>query len=104
VTDHLCTCTAHSVSKKAHDWEADHITDLFHRTHKVKSQQVDRRRGQECGDIELTGYLSKEEGPVFLVLDLHMNHIGHERFGSRSNPPLNGHLHYPNDIDGSLND
>ncbi len=30
--------------------------------------------------------------------------IAHERFGSNSDPTLNGHLHYPNDIDRSLNE
>ncbi len=40
-------------------------------------------------------------GPVPLLLDLH---IDHDRFGSRSDPSLNGHLHYPNDIDKSLNE
>jgi hypothetical protein len=39
--------------------------------------------------------------PVPLVLDLR---ITHDRFGSTSDPSLNGHLHYPNDIDKSLND
>ena len=38
-------------------------------------------------------------GPVTLVLDLH---ISHDRFGSNSDPSLNGHLHRPNDIDKSL--
>ena len=36
-----------------------------------------------------------------LVLDLR---IAHERFGSSSDPTLNGHLHYPDDIDRSLNE
>jgi hypothetical protein len=36
--------------------------------------------------------------PVPLVLDLR---IAHDRFGSSSYPSLNGHLHYPNDIDKS---
>jgi hypothetical protein len=36
-----------------------------------------------------------------ISLDLH---IVHDRFGSISEPSLNGHLHYPNDIDESLND
>jgi hypothetical protein len=36
-----------------------------------------------------------------LVLDLH---IVHDRFGSSSDPSLTGHLHYPNDIDKSLNE
>jgi hypothetical protein len=36
-----------------------------------------------------------------LVLDLH---IAHDRFGSSSDPSLNGHLHYPNDIDKPLNE
>ncbi len=58
-----------------------------------------RSRGQRCGDIELTGYLVIAVGPVSLVLDLH---IGHEGWGSSSDPSINGHLHYPNDIDGSL--
>jgi hypothetical protein len=40
-------------------------------------------------------------GPVPLVLDLH---IVHERWGSSSDPSINGHLHYPNDVDRSLNE
>jgi hypothetical protein len=40
-------------------------------------------------------------GPVSLVMDLR---IDHDRFGSRSDPSLNGQLHYPNDIDKSLNE
>jgi hypothetical protein len=38
---------------------------------------------------------------VPLVLDLR---IAHDRFGSSSDPSLNGHLHYPMDIDGSINE
>jgi hypothetical protein len=38
---------------------------------------------------------------VPLVLDLR---IAHERFGSSSDPNLDGHLRYPNDIDRSLNE
>jgi hypothetical protein len=74
--DHLCTCTAHSGAKKAHDWAVDQIADLFHTTHKAKTQQVARSRGQRCGDIELAAYLANETGPVPLVLDLR---IAHER-------------------------
>jgi hypothetical protein len=36
-----------------------------------------------------------------LVLDLR---IAHDRFGCSSDPNLNGQLHYPNDIDRSLNE
>ena len=36
-----------------------------------------------------------------LVLDLR---IDHERFGSSSDPSINGHLDYPNDVDWSLNE
>jgi hypothetical protein len=43
-----------------------------------------------CGDIELAGYLANATGPVPLVLDLR---ITHDRFGSSSNPDLNGKLH-----------
>ena len=70
-------------------------------THKVKPQRVVRIRGQRCGDIELASYLANEAGPVPLVLDLR---IAHDRWGSSSDPSINGHLHYPNDIDRSLNE
>jgi hypothetical protein len=63
--------------------------------------QVVKSRGQHCGDIELAGYLSNAADPVPLVLDLR---ISHDRFGSSSDPNLNGHLHYPNDIDRPLNE
>jgi hypothetical protein len=56
---------------------------------------------QQCGDIELTGYLANETGPVPLVLDLR---ISHDRVGSSSDPTLNGYLKYPNNFDQSLND
>jgi hypothetical protein len=83
------------------DWEVDQIVDLFRTTHKVKTQQVSRSRCQTCGNIELTAYFANESGPVSLVLHLH---IDHERFGSRFDPNLNVHIHYPSDIDSSLNE
>ncbi len=46
-------------------------------------------------------YLTNVTGPVSLVLDLH---IDHDRFGSSSEPSLNDHLHYLNDVDKSLNE
>ena len=58
-------------------------------------------RGQRCGDIEMTVYLSNVSGPVPLVMDLR---ITYEIWGSRSNPSLDGHLHYPTDIDRTLNE
>ena len=70
----------------------DQIADLFRTTHKVKTQQVIKSRGQHCGDIELPGYLANATGTVPWVLDLR---IAHDRFGN---------LHYPNNIDRSLND
>ena len=96
---HLCTCTAHSGAKKAHDWAVDQLADLFRTTHRVKTQQVVKSRGQHFGDIELAGYLANAAGPVPLVLDLR---IAHDRFGSSSDPNLNGKLRHPNDIDKSL--
>jgi hypothetical protein len=42
-----------------------------------------------------------EADPVPLVLDVR---IAHDRFGRSSDPSLNGNLHYPNDIDRSLNE
>jgi hypothetical protein len=99
--DHISTCNSHSGAKKAHDWAVDQIADLFRTTHKVKTQQVTRSRGQHCGDVELAGYLANQTGPVPLVLDLR---ITHERFGRSSDLSINGNLHYPNDKDGSLNE
>ena len=49
----------------------------------------------------LTSGATTKSGPVSLVMDLH---IVHERWGSSSDPSINGHLHYPNDIDRSLNE
>jgi hypothetical protein len=98
--DHLCTCTAHSGVKKAHDWEVDQLANLFRTTHRVKTQQVVKSHGQYCRDIELAGYLENADGPVPLVLDLR---LAHDRFDSRSDPTLNGRLHYT-DIDKSLNE
>jgi hypothetical protein len=99
--DHLCTCTTHSGTKKTHDWSVDQLPDLFRTTHKVKTQQVVKRRGQNCGDIELAGYLENVSGPVPLVLDLR---VTHDRVVSSADPALNGYLRYPNNLDQSLND
>ena len=61
-------------------------------------------------DIHVTLFLTFERisltsanvsGPVPLVLDLR---ITHERWGSISDPSLNGHLHYPNNLNGPLNE
>ncbi len=97
--DHLCTCTAHSGVKKDHDWVIDQLPDLFHTTHKVKTQQVVKIRGHHCGDIELTGYLTNETDPVSLVMDLR---VTHDRVNSSADPDLNGR--YPNNLNKSLND
>ena len=70
-----------------HDWAVDQLADLFRTTHKVKTQQVVKSRGQF--------------GPVSLVLDLRVTHA---RVGSSADPALNGHLRYPNNLDKSLND
>ncbi len=77
------------------------VADLFRTTHKVKTQQAIRSRGQHCGDIELMGHLANQTDPVPLVLDLR---IAHERFGRSSDLSINGNLHYPNDKDRSLNE
>jgi hypothetical protein len=92
---HLDTYTAHSGAKKAHDWMVDQFADL------LTTQQVVKNRGQDCGDIDLAGYVVNETGPVTLVLDLR---IVYDRVGSNTDPNLNGHLKYPNNLDQSLND
>jgi hypothetical protein len=91
------------MTKKTHNWVVDQLPDLFRTTHTVKRQHVTKSRGRHCGDVELTAYLVNTVDPVSvsLVLDLR---ITHERFGSSSDLNLNGHLHYPNDIDKSLNE
>jgi hypothetical protein len=101
--DHLCTCTTHSGVKKAHDWVVDQLADIFRTTHKVKTQQVVRSRGQYSGDIELVGYLANVASPVSVVLDLgnphpdrrpyttrshlHTSYTPHPTPGPRSSPP-----------------
>jgi hypothetical protein len=79
----------------------DQLADLFRTTHKAKTHQVVKSRGQHCGDIELVGYLANAAGPVPLVLDVR---VAHDRVDSSSHPGLNGHLRYPNNLDQSLND
>ncbi len=54
-----------------------------------------------CIQEEMTTYLTNSVGPVSLVMDLG---IVHDRFGSNSDLNLNGHLHYPNDIDRSVSE
>ncbi len=49
----------------------------------------------------MSGYLANTAGSVPLVLDIR---IAHERWGSSSDPSINGHLHYPNDFDRPLNE
>ncbi len=77
------------------------LLTFFAQRIKVKTQQVVKNRVQHCGDIEPAGYLANEVGPVPLVLDLR---IAHDRVGSSTDPTLNGHLKYPNNLDQSLND
>jgi hypothetical protein len=79
----------------------DQLPDLIRTLHKVKTQQVVKNRGHHCDDIELVGYLVNTVGPVPLVLDLR---VTHDRVASSVDPVLNGHLHYPNNLDQSLYD
>jgi hypothetical protein len=67
----------------------------------VKTQHVTKSRGRHYGDVELAAYLANAVDPVPLVLDLR---IAHDCSRSSSDLNLNGHLHYPNDIDKSLNE
>ncbi len=50
-----CTCTAHSGAKKAHDWAVDQLADLFRTPHKVKTQQVVKRRGSSLWRHRVNG-------------------------------------------------
>jgi len=62
--------------EKAHGFPT---SDLFHPTHRVKTQFVVKNRGKHCGDLELAANLANAAGPVPLVLDLR---ITHDRIGS----------------------
>jgi hypothetical protein len=83
--DHLETCTVHSGAKKAHDWTVDQLPDLFRTTHKVKTQQVIKSRGQPCGDIELAGYLPCTTD---IVITMTSNLIHLESNGNTVKPPV----------------
>jgi hypothetical protein len=87
--------------QEGYDWEVNQLPDPFRTTHKVKTQQVVKNRGQHCDNIELAGYLASTADPVSLVLDLR---IVHDRVDSSTDPALNGHLRYPNNVDQSLYD
>jgi hypothetical protein len=89
------------VSRRLTTGRLINLLTFFHTTHKVKTQQVVNYRGQDCGDIELEGYLVYGTDPVSLVLDLR---VAHDRVDSSSDPTLNGHLRYPYNLDQSLND
>jgi hypothetical protein len=55
--------------------------------------------------MEVVGYLTNVMGPVSLVTSLVLDlRITYDRFGCSSDPIINGHLHYPTDIDRSLNE
>jgi hypothetical protein len=77
--DHVGTCTSHSGVKKSHDWSVDQLAHLFHTTHKVKTQQVDRIRGQWCRNIDLVVFLSIRNGVASSV----------DRGPGRANMPKN---------------
>jgi len=59
------------------------------------------KAGVSIVETSSSGYLANAAGPVPLVLDLR---VAHDRVGSSSDPALNGHLRYPNNLDKSLND
>jgi hypothetical protein len=99
--DHLNTCTAHSGAKRhTTGWLINLLTFFVQHT-RLKHNRWLKSRGHHCGDIELAGYLDNEAGPMPLVLGLR---IAHDRVGSSTDPNLNGHLKYPNNLNQSLND
>ena len=59
--DHLCTCTAHSGAKKAHDWVVDQITDLLANTSGplplVLNLRIAHERWGSSADPNLNGNL-----------------------------------------------
>jgi hypothetical protein len=58
----------------------------------LKKKKEKKKEGKKVfAEAPLAGYLANVAGPVPLVLDLR---IAHERFGSSSDPSINGHLLY----------
>ena len=47
-----------------HARPVEQLADLFRTTHRVKTQQVSKRRGQRCVDIEIAAYLANDVGLV----------------------------------------
>jgi hypothetical protein len=69
----------------------------------TKSKQ-NRWLGSGVSDVGTSSWLVTSRicgGSSTLVLDLR---IAHDRFGSSSDPSINGHLHYPNDLDRPLSE
>jgi hypothetical protein len=100
--DHLCTCTAHSGAKKAHDDGrlSNSMTSFTQHTKRKRNRWLGARVG-DLGTLNCLVTSRNAAGPVPSVLDLR---IAHERWGSSSDPSINGHLHYPNDVDRPLNE
>jgi len=88
-----------SGAKNAHDLAAEQLAVIFRTTTKVKTQQS----GSGVRGAQRAAFLADAAGPDNLVQDMC---IAHERWGSSSNPLLNGHVHYPlpADIDKPLNE
>jgi hypothetical protein len=100
--DHLCTCTAHSGAKKAHDWRLINLLTFFAQRIRLKHSrwlkpEVSIVVTSNWRDI----YRMRRARCLWCVLDLR---IVQDRFGSSSDPSLNGHLHYPNALDRSINE
>jgi hypothetical protein len=88
-----------SGAKKAHD---GHFLVCRKRSPILINRKRNRGLGAGVSDVRISTwlvYLANVAGPVPSVL-----RIAHERFGSSSDPRTNGHLHYPNDVDRSLNE
>ena len=68
--DHPYTCTAHSGAKKEQDWTVDQITDLFHTTQKVKTQEVVKIRSQSIDLIITIGLQTQYHLWLLLIVRL----------------------------------
>ncbi len=98
--DHLNTCTAHSGVKKAHDWMVAKFLTSF--TQPIKQK---RDRSLKVGVIIVgtSSYWDTLRMRRARCLWCWIS-VSPRPLGSSSDPSLNGHLHYSNDIDRSLNE
>jgi hypothetical protein len=86
---------------KLHDWAITQLQPLFRSLgHPVRVQTaVTASKGNQRGDVEIPGYLRHNGVDRTLVFDFS---LAHDRWGSSDEPPKNGQLCYPHDLNQTV--